>query len=341
MLNQMNNMISIITPVYNGEKYLSNFIESILANTYQNWELLMIDDGSTDDSFKIILDYEKKDKRIKYIKSKHHNSGYSRNIGIDLATGEFMCFFDCDDYVKETFLEDMLCALIKHDADLVFCKCNAFLQDKAENKDMDWSFRKRFFPKGQMFINRDNCQQDLFQTNLIAAWNKMVRSSLVKDNHIYAQSIASANDVVLTCMMMALAKRIVPFEKVLYTQRRNNKHSITANLGVKNYMCGYLASKELHDELIKRNIYDDIKISYQKLAIHNCIWYLDKIEENPRLFKKQFRFLKKSGFRELDIENISNLVDNNFLDKQELQKYYNIKKMPINVYCDYYGIDIK
>ena len=330
-------LITIVTPVYNGEAFLVEFMNSILANTYDNWELLMVDDGSTDKSAEIIKEYCEKDGRIRYIQSQHHNAGYSRNLGMKHASGEFICFLDCDDMVDMAYLEEMSKALVENDADLVFCKSNAYLQDTEEYKDLGWSFRKRFFPE-QIPFNRKQCPDNLFQTNLVAAWNKMARISLLKDNHILAQSISSANDVVLTCLMMACAERIVPLDKVLYTQRRNNRTSITANLGENTYMCGYLASQLLHDELAERNLLEDVRVSYQKLAAHNCVWYLEKVQNNSQFFREQYVFLREEGFRRLDIDKLEEKSEKGFLDKKELQKYYDIKNLTVEEYSEKYGI---
>jgi len=330
-------LITIVTPVYNGEAFLAEFINSVLTNTYENWELLLVDDGSTDRSAEIIKEFAEKEPRIKYIESKHHNAGYSRNLGMEHAGGEYICFLDCDDIVDKAYLEEMHKALVDNDANLAFCKSNAYLQDTGEYKNLDWSFRKRFFPE-QIPFSRKQCPDNLFQTNLIAAWNKMARISLLRDNHIQAQSIASANDVVLTCLMMACAKKIVPVDKVLYTQRRNNRKSITANLGNTTYRCGYMASERLHAELKNRNLLEEVRVSYQKLAAHNCIWYLEKVENNCELFREQYVFLRNEGFRNLDIDELDEKSEKGFLDKKELQKYHDVKNLTIEEFSEKYEI---
>lgn len=100
--------ISFIVPVYNAEHYLKQCIESVLSQTYSNWELVLINDGSTDGSELICKSYEVKDKRIKYFHK--HNGGVSsaRNVGIEKATGEYLCFIDSDDYIASNFLEIIL-----------------------------------------------------------------------------------------------------------------------------------------------------------------------------------------------------------------------------------------
>lgn len=103
------NLVSIITPLYNAEKYITETINSVINQTYKNWEMIIIDDCSSDNGAQIVKEYEKKDKRIKYIKLEE-NSGaaIARNIGIEKAKGEFIGFLDSDDLWKKDKLEKQI-----------------------------------------------------------------------------------------------------------------------------------------------------------------------------------------------------------------------------------------
>ena len=93
--------ISVIVPVYNAEKYLSDCIDSILNQTLKEIELILINDGSTDNSLQICREKASKDSRVKIINKKNEGQGYARNIGIDRAKGEFITFVDSDDYIDK------------------------------------------------------------------------------------------------------------------------------------------------------------------------------------------------------------------------------------------------
>lgn len=118
----MNNLISIIIPVYNDEKYLNDTINTVLNQTYKNWELILVDDCSVDGSKKIIDKYLKKDQRIKYYKqSKNGGPALARNKGIELAKGKYLCFLDSDDLwdnyklqIQEKFMNEKKCAFSYH-----------------------------------------------------------------------------------------------------------------------------------------------------------------------------------------------------------------------------------
>ena len=102
-------LVSIITPNYNCEKYISQTIESVLAQTYANWEMIIVDDCSTDNSYQIALEYAKKDKRIHVYKNEiNSGAAKSRNVAIQMAQGDYVAFLDSDDLWAPEKLEKQL-----------------------------------------------------------------------------------------------------------------------------------------------------------------------------------------------------------------------------------------
>ena len=96
----MDDLISVIVPVYNVEEYLDRCIESIVNQTYKNLEILLIDDGSTDNSYNICDKWAKKDNRIKVVHKENGGVSSARNVGLDVATGDYIGFVDSDDYIS-------------------------------------------------------------------------------------------------------------------------------------------------------------------------------------------------------------------------------------------------
>lgn len=103
----MSDMISIIIPAYNAADYLVQTIESVLNQTYSDFELILVDDGSTDRTCEIIKDYQGKDARIKYFYKENGGVSSARNLGLQKATGDFVSFLDSDDLWDKRFLESM------------------------------------------------------------------------------------------------------------------------------------------------------------------------------------------------------------------------------------------
>ena len=128
-------MISIITTVYNIENYIIECLESILNQTFNDFELIIINDCSTDNSLNIINSYAKKDKRIRIINNeKNMGCGMGRYIGISEAKGDYIAFIDGDDYVDKTYLEKLYNTSIEYDADITVSQSKIFIEFDDNNK---------------------------------------------------------------------------------------------------------------------------------------------------------------------------------------------------------------
>ena len=113
--------MSIITPCYNGAKYIEETIDSVIAQTYKNWEMLIVDDGSRDDSAQIVTKYCEKEERIKLISQENAGSAAARNNGIRNAQGQYIALLDADDLWHPQFLEKQINFMKKKDAVCVYC----------------------------------------------------------------------------------------------------------------------------------------------------------------------------------------------------------------------------
>lgn len=139
----MDNVISIILPVYNVEQYLERCLESIIHQTYMNLEIICINDGSKDSSLKICKEYAEKDSRIRVIDQENHGLAYVRNKGIELATGDYIAFIDSDDYVDLCYIEKLYNSLIEKQADIVVA--NVIYEQ--ENKESYCLLRAQYDPE--------------------------------------------------------------------------------------------------------------------------------------------------------------------------------------------------
>ena len=117
----MNELISVIVPIYNVEEYLPNCIESILRQTYKHLEIVLVDDGSPDRCGEICEEYAKKDDRIRVIHKENGGLSDARNKGMSIATGKYFTFIDSDDYISEDYVEYLYKLLKEHDADISVC----------------------------------------------------------------------------------------------------------------------------------------------------------------------------------------------------------------------------
>ena len=136
----MNPLISVIVPVYNTEKLLKKCVDSILVQTYKNFELFLVDDGSTDSCPTICDEYALADSRVKTIHKKNEGQGVARNMALDVASGAYISFIDSDDWVVQEMLEKLLNAAETHRADIAICGLAVFnglrLADNSYFKDI-------------------------------------------------------------------------------------------------------------------------------------------------------------------------------------------------------------
>lgn len=182
----MNNdhLISIIVPVYNVEKYIDRCIESITKQTYNNWELLLIDDGSTDNSGKTCDLYSNKDPRIKTIHTPNQGRSNARNLGIDKASGEWIAFVDSDDFVGPKYLESMINANPTWDKEILISQ--GFHAITADG-DYDKNYPEAFYHNYEININSQYnlhliCQYSLLHRQ--AVWGRLLNKEIITKHNL-------------------------------------------------------------------------------------------------------------------------------------------------------------
>ncbi len=162
--------VSIIVPVYNSDKYLKKCLDSIQNQTYKNYEAIIINDGSTDNSSKIIQEYIN-DERFKIINQNNHGIGYSRNLGIKKAQGDYICFVDSDDYIELNFLETMLAKIENDNLDIVVCD---YIENHSDN------FQKTIKVCEFQNTTIDDSPDLLININK-APWNKIYKKEIISN----------------------------------------------------------------------------------------------------------------------------------------------------------------
>ena len=136
--------VSVIVPVYNGEKYLKKCLKSIMNQTLRDIEIICIDDGSTDDSAKILKKLSSKDNRIKIISTKNNGQGFARNLALKEVNGEFIAFVDADDWIDKYSLELLVSKAKKDNLDLLFFQMVNYIENSNEFVETDLYNHKCF-----------------------------------------------------------------------------------------------------------------------------------------------------------------------------------------------------
>lgn len=195
--------ISIIVPVYNVEKYLPRCIDSILAQTFTDFELILIDDGSPDNCGKICDEYAGKDDRIIVIHKKNAGVSAARNDGLDVASGKYISFVDSDDIIHPQFYKVMRETI--NDADLAYCKYARF--DEEYNFENIEKIKHFEYENGNKFS-----QPDL---TIYMVWNKLIKKDIISDLR-FDTALKNAEDSLFAFNTMMKCSKVVYVNEVLY-----------------------------------------------------------------------------------------------------------------------------
>lgn len=213
----MNPKISVIIPIYNAEKYIDKCIESVVAQTIKDLEIVLIDDESTDKSGQKCDEWAKKDFRIKVLHIKNLGVSNARNVGIREAKGEFIMFVDSDDWIKETMLETLLAKIDNQKTDVVFCDYINVLGNEEINceKVIDYSVYndaevsvviQNMFGGGKFFSS---------------IWRGIYRRKLIEEKNIRFMKIKFAEDMLFNLEYLLNSSSVEIIEDKLYYYREN------------------------------------------------------------------------------------------------------------------------
>ncbi len=195
------NKVSVIIPVYNAEATIEKCLDSIINQTYQNLEIIVINDGSTDNTDKLIRKYQ--DKRIKYLKRKNSGIGITRNKGIEASTGDYLMFVDSDDYLDLNCIQILINNALNNKADLVIF--NYILVTKSKNIEIT-------IPAFKPSTLKNN--PDLLVNINLSPWNKLYHKSLFKNNRFVTN--LKYEDAPTTVQALIDAKKISYVPDYLY-----------------------------------------------------------------------------------------------------------------------------
>ncbi len=206
--------ISIIIPVYNVENYIDICISSILAQTYQNLEILLIDDGSTDDSGLLCDKYGQQDRRIRVFHKKNGGVSSARNLGIEKATGTYISFVDPDDWIEPDMYAVIKEQFDRTDADVVFC---GYWEDYPQSLNLSSILH---MPDKQGGVNGQaalyQCLIGMGYGYFTSVWNKVFKADFIKKSQIFFENFAIGEDEVWLAKILPKAKNVQLMNKPFY-----------------------------------------------------------------------------------------------------------------------------
>ncbi len=239
-MNNKEIVVSIIMPIFNASKFLNEAINSVLKQTFQNYELILIDDGSTDNSYEICEMFAKNDNRIKIIHKENSGVSDTRNYGLKIAAGKYICFLDADDIFSPLFLESMLKIIDDENISLVCCDCETF----EENIPF---FARKNIGTIKKYEGRDK-YNIIFEKYSGYAVNKIFLKKIIDDNNIkFSRDIKMCEDMLFVFEYLKFVNNAITTDNVYYFYRNINT---SASKSLKNI--GWFTIFNVFDELIDK-----------------------------------------------------------------------------------------
>ncbi|MEC5271999.1 glycosyltransferase family 2 protein [Caldifermentibacillus hisashii] len=308
----INKTISVIVPIFNSEKHLYKCIRSIINQTYSLLDIILINDGSTDNSGKICDEMRKVDKRIRVVHSKNNGVSSARNLGIDMARGEFIKFVDSDDFINPDLCENLLNDILKEDADLVICGLK-FLHEhstKVKNVKVDGLFSLNHFI-------RENIDRI---SNIIigSPCNKLYKASIIKERNIlFDTDINYAEDLLFNYRYLGAINKVFSTSNYSYNYNRIVKNS--------------LAQKFREDCFESSNLMYSQTISFlDRQKMNKLIDYSAVYNRFSTLFVSQIEYIYRSDST-LSRKQRELLIEKEFSDPQKITMINNSKLRPFHL----------
>ncbi len=210
--NNMESLVSVIVPIYNVEKYVRHCIETIIHQMYKNLEIILVDDGSTDDSGRICDEFAKIDSRIKVIHQQNKGLGGARNSGLGIAKGDYICFIDSDDYISESFVYLLITSAKKQNSDLVVCGYASGRMKSFFRFSKEKSLKIECTISSRMALENWHGEHKNVET---VAWNKLYKRKLFESGIRYPEKVYF-EDVSTTPRLVDRAQTITFIKNKLY-----------------------------------------------------------------------------------------------------------------------------
>ncbi len=272
-------MVTVIIPAFNTEKYVKECIDSILNQTYNNIEIIIVDDGSTDSTGKILEEYKEISKKIKVITTKNNGQGYARNLALESATGDYIMFMDSDDYLKTNTIELAVNRICREKADFVLFDWQYYLEDTKEFTERD----------SACFSGNDNFEgeftSEIFRQVHYFPVNKLTTANFLVKNRIKFLEGYMYEDVPHFVHMIMCAQKVSYVNEKLYVIRKRTGSTTKSNYNTGVHSSSYLKAVEASIDITNNFTNKDITFLYLYLIRKLFSYYSNRVAPNLR---KQF-----------------------------------------------------
>ena len=239
--------ISVLMPVYNSEKFLEETVQAVINQSYTDWELILVDDGSTDNSKEICTKLMNDDKRIKYILQENLGVSHTRNVALENAQGKYIVFVDSDDLIHEDYLKILINSIEKNNSDISVCN---FIERKISNTGNIEDINREFYPKEVMEMSE-------MKGYIMEFGNSGLLNPLWNNNITFDEKVKTGEDFIFNLQYFRKTKKISFIKEKLYYYIRRNNNSITYQYIENMYERGWKIHSLLESFLEDMNFYSN------------------------------------------------------------------------------------
>ncbi len=270
-------LVSVVIPVYNASAYLRRCLDSVVSQTLRDIEIICVDDGSTDESYDILKEYQKLDGRVILLHQCNQYAGVARNNGMGIARGKYMIFWDADDYFREDALELLYCRAEETAADVVICDADGWNAELHHKMLLHGYINRAYLPEKDVFSWEDIPDYIFGITNAVL-WNKLLRLEFVKTKIIAFSGLRGTEDVPFICLCLVKAKRISIVDQKLIRYSMYVESSLESTKSL-SWESTFKALDILYQELCKSGHIKQLRRSFDNLAVRlvtrSILWIND------------------------------------------------------------------
>ena len=315
---------SIIIPVYNVEKYLVECLESIVNQSFKDFEVICVNDGSTDNSLEILQKYAENDERFKVLNQENQGQGIARNNALNIANGEYILFVDPDDFIELNMLEVLNERLDVQNVDVAFFDYQIFGENTKTKivRFMDEMKNTLNLNINDNFIfNWQELVKDNFRYTSMMVWNKVYSNKFLKENHIQFAPNKHAEDHIFSISATLLANKISYIKKTLYYYRKRSDSSV--NKVSENNFCIFENIAIVADFLKQNNLYKKYEHDFRNYIVNLCVYHCNKI---PTALLSTYIEKTRQLLSDKEFSTFKKKIKGNF---SLLEKLFSIKNLNI------------
>ena len=322
-------IVSVIIPAYNAADYIEQTLNSVCSQTLEDIEVIVVDDGSTDETRAIVSSFVERDRRVTLIEQANQFAGIARNNGMDKASGDYLYFLDADDYIEPDALENMLGAIRETGADIAIARSEGF-DNQSSDKWLIGGVLENI-PCNRLVTQREYAAH-LFSSFIGWPWDKLFRKAFIDKTGLRFQALRTTNDALFVFGALAMASGVVGVDSVLFHHRSNNKISLEGTR-TRSWGNAIAAMESIHELLLSSEETKACLPSFNNWILNYSCWTINTLPDKEadgylNEVSRLIAGLPESGYtgvaeqelRRLANANRANAVRSSIALRQELQK---------------------